>query len=71
MTRHSAIDMAIEKAGGMRPLAEAIGVTYQAIQSWRTRIPAERVLAVESATGIPREQLRPDLYAVKKRKPTS
>ena len=24
--------------------------------------PAERVLAIELATGIPREQLRPDLY---------
>ena len=52
--RH-AIQMAIDKAGGMRPLARAIGINYQSIQGWKTRIPAERVLDVEHATGIPRE----------------
>lgn len=57
-----AIETAIEKAGGMRALARAIGINYQSIQSWKTRIPAERVLDVERATGISREQLRPDLY---------
>jgi DNA-binding transcriptional regulator YdaS (Cro superfamily) len=57
------IDAAIDKAGGMRPLARAIGISFQAIQFWRKRIPAERVLDVERATGIPREELRPDLYA--------
>jgi len=62
-----AIKLAIDRAGGMRPLAKAIGVTYQAIQSWRKRIPAERVLDVEHATGIPKEELRPDLYVRKKR----
>jgi DNA-binding transcriptional regulator YdaS (Cro superfamily) len=62
---HTAIQTAVKKAGGMRALARAIGVSYQAIQSWTTRIPAERVLDVERATGIPREKLRPDLYAKK------
>jgi DNA-binding transcriptional regulator YdaS (Cro superfamily) len=61
------IQTAIDKAGGMRALARAIGVSYQAIQSWKTRIPAERVLAVEQATGISRELLRPDLYGKKSR----
>jgi DNA-binding transcriptional regulator YdaS (Cro superfamily) len=60
-----AIQAAIDKAGGMRPLARAIGVSYQAIQSWKKRIPAERVLDVERATGIPRDKLRPDLYGRK------
>jgi DNA-binding transcriptional regulator YdaS (Cro superfamily) len=45
----------------MRALARELGINYQAIQSWK-RIPAERVLAIEAITGIPREQLRPDLY---------
>lgn len=53
--------MAVAKAGGMRALARALGINYQAIQSWK-RIPAERVVAIERITGIPREQLRPDLY---------
>jgi len=57
-----AIQAAIDAAGGIRSLARAIGVTYQAIQSWKKRIPAERVLDIERATGIPREKLRPDLY---------
>jgi len=60
-----AIRTAIEKAGGMRALARGIGVSYQAIQSWKKRIPAERVLDVERATGIPRDRLRPDLYGKK------
>jgi DNA-binding transcriptional regulator YdaS (Cro superfamily) len=60
------IQEAIEKAGGMRALARAIGIKYQSIQAWRDRIPAERVLDVERATGIPREKLRPDMYGKKK-----
>lgn len=54
----------VDAAGGLGPLAEKVGVRYQAIQDWlrRGRIPAERVLAVEQATGVPRTELRPDLY---------
>jgi DNA-binding transcriptional regulator YdaS (Cro superfamily) len=26
------------------------------------RVPAERVLSIEAATGVPRHELRPDLY---------
>lgn len=42
-------------------LAEAIGVSPPAISMW-TRVPAERLMDVSRATGIPPEQLRPDLY---------
>lgn len=42
-------------------LARRIGVTRQAIYGW-DKIPAERVVEVEAATGIPRKKLRPDLY---------
>ena len=55
------IELAISKAGGMRPLGRALGIAYQTIQRWK-RIPAERVIAIEQVTGIPRERLRPDLY---------
>jgi DNA-binding transcriptional regulator YdaS (Cro superfamily) len=37
-------------------------VSYQAIQKFRERVPAERVLAIEAATGVPRHELRPDIY---------
>lgn len=53
---------AIDVAGGMRALARAIGVTQPAISNWK-RVPASRVAQVERATGVPRDVLRPDLYA--------
>ena len=44
-------------------LAKDLGVQSPAVCKWeRGRIPAERVLDVERATGIPRHRLRPDLY---------
>lgn len=60
----SAIDRAVEKAGGLQALAAACGVRYQAVQRWsRTRrVPAERVLQVEQASGVSRHDLRPDIY---------
>jgi TorA maturation chaperone TorD/DNA-binding transcriptional regulator YdaS (Cro superfamily) len=39
-----------------------IGITQPSISNWR-RVPAERVAAVEAATGVSRTNLRPDLYA--------
>jgi len=51
----------IERYGGLTPLAKALGVPRQNIFQWR-RIPAEWVVSVERVTGIPRSELRPDLY---------
>lgn len=56
------IDRAIELAGGTQALAEKCGVRYQAVQKWRHRIPAERVLKIEEISGVSRHELRPDLY---------
>jgi TorA maturation chaperone TorD len=42
-------------------LARALGISQPSVSNWQ-RIPAERVLAVESLTGVPRSTLRPDLY---------
>ena len=60
------LELAIKAIGGRGPLARAVGLSRAAIYKW-TRIPAERVVSVETATGIPREKLRPDLYADKRR----
>ena len=51
---------------GLQPLASHLGISYQAVQRWfvRGKIPAERVLAVEAATGISRHELRGDIYPV-------
>lgn len=54
------LNAAIEKAGGVRRLAVAIGISAPAVGKWR-RVPAERLPAVSAVTGIPREKLRPDL----------
>lgn len=42
-------------------LARDLGITTGAVWQWR-RVPAERVVDVSRLTGIPREELRPDLY---------
>lgn len=56
------LQAAIEVAGGYRALARKIGVTHSAIMQW-TAIPVgKRLFDVERVTGIPREQLRPDIY---------
>ena len=61
--RDEALERAITEAGGVAALARAINVTSQAISQWE-RVPAERAIAVEQATGgkVTRHQLRPDLY---------
>ena len=61
------IAMACEQAGGLRALGRALGINYQNIQVWR-RIPAERMIDIETVTGIPRERLRPDLFVPRRSK---
>lgn len=58
---------AAEAAGSQSALARVLGCTPQNVQKWCAsgRIPAERVLRVEQATGVPRHELRPDLYPEK------
>jgi TorA maturation chaperone TorD len=53
---------AIRAVGGVTELARRIGISQPSVSNW-TRIPAERVRAVEAATGIDRAVLRPDLYS--------
>lgn len=52
---------AIRVAGNRSQLASMLGLSRQAVSRWY-EIPIRQVLAVERATGIPREVLRPDLY---------
>jgi TorA maturation chaperone TorD len=59
--RDGGLEQAIKAAGGVASLARAIGIAQPSVSNW-SRIPAERVLAVESLTHVPRFILRPDLY---------
>jgi DNA-binding transcriptional regulator YdaS (Cro superfamily) len=44
-------------------IARAIGVTPGAVTQWaETQVPAERIFRLAALTGIPVEQLRPDLF---------
>jgi post-segregation antitoxin (ccd killing protein) len=62
---HPGIEEAIAAAGGVSRLGAALGLAHTSILKWRrSGIPAERVPAVEAATGVPRQRLRPDLFAV-------
>src|SRR3954451_13490197 len=59
--RDDGLDEAIRVAGGVGALARKIGISQPSVSNW-ARIPAERVLSVEAATGVSRTILRPDLY---------
>lgn len=57
---------AIEVAGGQNSLAKRINVTQSQVWYWLVRskkgVPAERVLDIERETGVPRSELRPDIW---------
>lgn len=55
------VEQGAEKVGGIVALADALGIRHQSLYSWK-KVPAERVLAFERATGIARDLIRPDLY---------
>ncbi|MHB0772471.1 molecular chaperone TorD family protein [Bradyrhizobium sp. 5.13L] len=59
--RDDGLDRAIDAAGGIAQLARKIGISQPSVSNW-TRVPAQRVIAVETATGVSRSDLRPDLY---------
>src|SRR6266436_6717473 len=60
--RDAGLEQAIKAAGGVASLARAVGIAQPSVSAWQ-RIPAERVLAVESLTRVHRFILRPDLCA--------
>jgi len=51
---------AIDTAGGVAQLAHKIGVAQPSASNWN-RVPAQRVIAIEAATGASHKQLRSDL----------
>lgn len=59
--RDPGLSEAIQAVGGVSELARRVGISQPSVSNW-DKVPAERVLAVEAATGIARVRLRPDLY---------
>lgn len=66
MDKLTPLERAIKAAGSQAALAKCIGVSQQVISVWTKKegkpVPAEMVVAIETATGIPRHELRPDLH---------
>ncbi|MCP3466589.1 molecular chaperone TorD family protein [Bradyrhizobium sp. CCGUVB23] len=60
--RDDGLDRAIDAAGGVAQLARKIGISQPSVSNWN-KVPAQRVMAVEAATGVSRNELRPDLYS--------
>lgn len=59
--RDRGLEAALQAAGGVSELARRLGISQPSVSNWN-RIPAERVLLVESVTQVNRSTLRPDLY---------
>src|SRR5262245_2290347 len=59
--RDQGLQQAIHAASGVSELARRLGISQPSVSNWE-RVPAERVLSVEAATGIGRGVLRPDLF---------
>src|SRR5215470_8878847 len=62
--RDPGLSEAIRAAGGVSELARQIGISQPSVSNW-IRVPAERVVSVETATGVDRAVLRPDLYGAR------
>lgn len=62
--RVAAIDEAIDKADGIVRFSRAMGVTHQAVYSWRKRgwVPPDKAVVIEAIFKIHRDRLmNPDL----------
>lgn len=59
--RDQGLQQAIRAVGGISELARRLGISQPSVSNWE-RVPADRVISVETATGIARTVLRPDLF---------
>lgn len=56
-----ALREALNRIGGQRAMARALGIAHQAVSKWQ-KVPVLRVLEIERLTGVSRSALRPDVY---------
>ena len=56
------MDLIRGRRGLISEIARGLGIHRSAVSMWK-RIPAERVSEVERISGIPRYDLRPDLWS--------
>lgn len=58
---HNGVDLLRSQRGLMSKVATACGITRAAVAMWK-RIPADYVPKISEVSGIPRHELRPDLW---------
>ena len=62
----NAVEKAINNAGGVKKLADAMGIKYQLLQKWRKRgfVPHYRAAQIEQITDgkVMRHELFPELF---------
>ena len=63
MTPIEALQLAIKVAGSQQALADALQIKSPSISDWHKRgqVPADKCAAIEQATQVRCEELRPDL----------
>lgn len=57
----AALQLAIERIGGVVQVARKLGITHAAVSQWEA-CPTQRVLTIEALSDVPRHELRPDIY---------
>jgi DNA-binding transcriptional regulator YdaS (Cro superfamily) len=67
-----ATEQAINAMGGGAKAARTLGVSRQAVWKWRQKglFPIGQIILIEHLTGIPREDLRPDVFGAPRPRPT-
>jgi DNA-binding transcriptional regulator YdaS (Cro superfamily) len=55
------LQKAFEAAGSPGTLARMLRIDRAAVYRWKD-VPAHWIIEIERITGVPREELRPDLY---------
>jgi len=55
------LQKAVGIVGGYTALARKLGIDRNAIRRWHN-VPDHWIIKIEHLTGVPREELRPDLY---------
>lgn len=64
-TPFEALTAAVASAGSQAAMGRLLGVSQPTVWKWlqsTKRLPAEHCLAVETATGVSKHLLRPDIY---------
>lgn len=59
--RDPAIMAVLFKVGNAVKLATHLGISRQAVSRWK-KVPMRHLSAISDLTGIPRQELRPDVY---------